>query len=479
MSILYSRSGITTYRENSTSVYGLNEIYTQTTTDRLQYRGSPRLMGMGSHLIDISHRSSPTLAFAGNFTRGKRANYTSTEHALFLMDDLNQLYAYGSNSGGWLGLQGIAGNRHNNFWSSVEPSGHYYCCGIQTTGTLWTWGYNTFGQLGHNDATQRNSPVQILGTVWKSVKPFNWTGLTQQYSPNTFAITQDNTLYAWGSNYFGMLGQNETVALNRSTPIQIPGTWIQIERSGQHAAAIKPEEGTLNVSRGQLYTWGHNNHGQLGLNDVIPRSSPTSIMGNVKYILPPNDNLNTFVKKQDGSLWGWGLNDSGQLGQNDVVPRSSPVKIPGSWQDITIKNKCVLCFQQGTGQIWGWGRNDHGQLGQYTSANFSNPVQIPGEYDPMFGFSFDGQVAHAVKRIRSEGEFYGLWGWGDNRFGQLGIGIFNSTRYSPSLVSAGSTFPPVGTVGAASTLAFWADLRLTPNISIENTQQNVYLINRL
>jgi alpha-tubulin suppressor-like RCC1 family protein len=97
---------------------------------------------------------------------------------------------------------------------------HIYAgAAIKTDGTLWTWGWNGYGQLGNNNKTTYSSPIQVPGTDWDTVK-------ITSYGYSMIAVKTDNTLWTWGRNYFGALGQNQTHnQQNRSSPIQIPGKW--------------------------------------------------------------------------------------------------------------------------------------------------------------------------------------------------------------------------------------------------------------
>ena len=129
-----------------------------------------------------------------------------------------------------------------------------------TEGGLWAWGRNYQGQLGDNTTTDRSSPVQTVsgGTNWKQVAG----GLY-----HTAAIKTDGTLWLWGDNNKVQLGDNTTT--RRSSPVQtISGgaNWKQIACGYEHTAAIKTD--------GTLWLWGHNTNGQLGDNTRTSRSSP-------------------------------------------------------------------------------------------------------------------------------------------------------------------------------------------------------------
>ena len=141
----------------------------------------------------------------------------------------------------------------------------YLHTAIKTDGTLWTWGQNYHGGLGQNDQTQRSSPTQVPGTNWAQSINSLWS---------TAAIKTDGTLWIWGTNGNGQLGQNNTTYY--SSPVQIPGTNWSIVRAGGSGYIAKKTDNTL-------WVWGDNSQGTLGLNQgpsQLPRiSSPVQLPG--------------------------------------------------------------------------------------------------------------------------------------------------------------------------------------------------------
>ena len=126
---------------------------------------------------------------------------------------------------------------------------------------IWTWGSNSLGQLGLNDATSRSSPVQVGSLT-------NWRLVSGGFN-HTAAIKTDGTLWTWGRNNYGALGLNNTTTL--SSPVQV-GTlanWWQVAGGSYHTAAVKTD--------GTLWLWGYNNLGQLGLDNITNYSSPVQV----------------------------------------------------------------------------------------------------------------------------------------------------------------------------------------------------------
>ena len=280
------------------------------------------------------------------------------------------LWAWGWNDYGQLGdntitsrsspVQTIAGGTN---WKSVAGGG-LHTAAIKTDGTLWSWGYNGNGQLGDNTITQRNSPVQTIsgGTNWKLVAG-------GQY--HTAAIKTDGTLWLWGRNSNGQLGDNTTT--NQSSPVQTisSGTNWKLVACGQyHTAAIKTD--------GTLWTWGRNDFGQLGDNTVTHRSSPVqTIAGGTNWKLVAGGTYHTAAIKSDGTLWLWGWNLFGQLGNNTVTNSSSPVQTIASgtnWKLVACGGNHTAAIKT-DGTLWSWGVNNYGQLGDNTRTQRYSPVQ--------------------------------------------------------------------------------------------------------
>ena len=191
--------------------------------------------------------------------------------------------------------------------------------GVKTDGTLFTWGNNEHGQLGQNNVdVLYSSPVQLPGTTWSSGK-YKWGG-GYRY---TTTVKTDGTLWVWGNNEYGQLGQNNKT--QRSSPVQVPGTTWKYASAGPHGYNVAATK-----TNGTLWTWGNNSEGCLGHNNVIKYSSPTQIPGTTWDRVDVGHTLVTATKT-DGTLWSWGQENFGALGHGDVVKRSSPIQIPGTW----------------------------------------------------------------------------------------------------------------------------------------------------
>jgi hypothetical protein len=208
-------------------------------------------------------------------------------------------------------------------WSEVSDNGYNSNHFLKTDGTLWNVGTNFGGVLAHNDANSvnRSSPTQVPGTQWSSISSGYY---------HAIATKTDGTLWTWGFNGTGELSQNDKV--HRSSPVQIPGTQWNTNRG--YTGGFGSGGGFGIKTDGTMWIWGRSNNGQLGQNDVVYRSSPVQIPGTQWSRVTGGPIFSNLVsaQKTDGTLWVWGYNNNGQLGLNDIVARSSPVQIPGtSW----------------------------------------------------------------------------------------------------------------------------------------------------
>ncbi|HCM34072.1 T9SS type A sorting domain-containing protein [Chryseobacterium sp.] len=301
-------------------------------------------------------------------------------------------------------------------WQSLSV-GNGFSAGIKADGTLWIWGSNDSGQIGNGTTIDRNTPILIgTATDWKSVS----IGFS-----HTIALKTDGTLWGWGRNDYGQLGDGTTIARKVPTQIGNASDWKSIHVSFNQTFAIKAD--------GTLWSWGYNYYGQLGdgttTNKLVPAQIGTAT--NWKSIEPGS--LHTFALKTDGTLWGWGYNYYGQLGDGTQVSRLSPVQIgtatdwksaaAGSYHSIALK---------ANGALWAWGSNTFGNLGDGTIINKSLPIQIGTETN-WNNISAGNGVTFATKTNGT------LWSWGNNSKGLLGNGTTGSINTTlPTQVGSSS-----------------------------------------
>jgi alpha-tubulin suppressor-like RCC1 family protein len=312
---------------------------------------------------------------------------------------------------------------------------------------LFSWGNNDAGQLGLNDKTNRSSPAQIPGGNWQISGTGNNESRNIAIMDSVYGIKSDGTLWAWGENTFGALGQNnQGNPTNQSSPIQIGSdtTWSSVGGGYRHGTAIKTD--------GTLWSWGYNYHGVLGQNNETHYSSPVQVGSDTNWSSVASGNVYTYGRKTDGTLWAWGNNGNGTLGQNSPqnANRSSPVQIPGTnWSEQYSSNQSTITAIKTDGTLWAWGRNYEGQLGQnqgHSQRNgASSPVQIPGSNWAILARGSSNRTRNPIA-VKTDGT---LWMWGSNSYGQLAQNDATPGYSSPVQVGTDTTWSttirPAGT----------------------------------
>jgi alpha-tubulin suppressor-like RCC1 family protein len=335
---------------------------------------------------------------------------------------------------------------------------------------LWVWGQNDYGEAGDGTSVAKSSPVQVAGTGanWKQVSS---SGSTESKG----AIKSDGTLWVWGNNNYGRLGNQSTVGTTVSSPITVTGggsNWKYVSM-GYHSAGIKTD--------GSLWTWGNNSVGQLGRSNVTMVSSPSQVGANTNWlyveakgwgagaktiaiksdgtlwtwglssVTPSAANASSPVQngtltswkqcsagyysvaaiRNDGTLWTWGYDNSGGLGSNGGGNRNSPqTTIAGgsNWKEIACGGIHTTAIKT-DGTLWSWGNNDYGQVGDGTIVTRSSPVQIGLGTDwKKVSCSYGSSYA-----LKTNGT---IWSWGESTKGTLGIGDV-ARRSSPVQIGTG------------------------------------------
>jgi alpha-tubulin suppressor-like RCC1 family protein len=302
-------------------------------------------------------------------------------HSLMLLSD-GTVWAWGRNQYGATGVNPSTGEVCSPTQVSLSgcavaiAAGNQLSLALLADGTVWAWGFNSNGQLGNATTTNSHTPVQVSGiTTAKAISAGNWHAL---------ALLADGTVKAWGQGNLGQMGNNTTVATN-STPVTASGSGftgiVQIAAGGDHNVARK--------SNGDIYVWGNNGFGQLGrgtgnyTQSLIPiQSTGLSSSSNIDIAAGASFSI---VLRTGGSTKVCGDNTSRQLGIQTGGVCSSTSNYPNPANGPTITNaidiwapstgKHTLAITD-TGDLYAWGSNVANQLGNGGSGNICIPALI-------------------------------------------------------------------------------------------------------
>jgi len=339
----------------------------------------------------------PSIAEISKLSAGARYN--------FVLDSNGTPLSWGYNLYGQLG-DGTTITRStlsvigaNDQWKVVS-AGNLHTMAVRIDGALFGWGWNFKGQIGDGSTVNKLLPVRVGDeNTWSSVFAGN---------QRTYATKSDGTLWAWGTNS-GTLGDGTTV--DRLTPVQIGTdanwTYIATANGGLHTLALK--------SDGTLWGWGFNWAGEIGDGTTVSKSAPVQIGTANNWIAVSAGEDHSLGLKADGTLWAWGDNTYGQLGDGTTTTRYSPVQIGTDTTWTTVVASTFASYGlKADGSLWAWGYNGNGQVGDGTTGtNRTTPVQI-GAGNTWVAVAAGDNHGLALRSDRS------LWSWGSNEYGQLG-----------------------------------------------------------
>lgn len=271
---------------------------------------------------------------------------------------------------------------------------------------VFAWGENDHGQLGDGTTTERDSPVQVTGL------PAGVSQVSASPDASFSAALAGGTVYAWGANGFGQLGNDSTI--DHYSPSAVTGLTgaVQISAGGGFMLAVD--------STGAVWSWGHNDSGQLGNGTTGPGTN-TDVAGRVSGLsgiiaVAAGDNT-SLALRSDGTVWAWGSNAQGQLGDGTTTNRDTPERVPGLTGITLIAQTGASFALRSDGTLFAWGDNGSSGLGNGTQGGFSTaPAPVPG-IPAVTGVSTSGFTTLAITAPNGT-----AWGWGNNTAGEIGDG---------------------------------------------------------
>ena len=301
---------------------------------------------------------------------------------------------------------------HAETWKQVN-SGYIHTMAIKSDGSLWGWGRNMDGELGNSKTDQTITEPLLIDDVYEWKYVCGGVGYT-------LAIQEDGSLWSWGRNYNGCLGDG--CEKHRAYPQMISQDkdWAYVFAGWNTSFAIK--------ENGELWGWGFNKNGELCIGNENDQFEPVRIGDESNWVTIDKGYLHIVALKEDGTIWGWGYTDVGQLGLGYFDTYYHPMTQIGNdddWVDIKAGFQFTIALKE-DGSIWGWGANNAGQIGLGAFTNFAfSPRQIGYDND-WVAIEAGTLFSFAVKEDGS------LWGWGANTFGVLGDGTSTKYRYYPA-----------------------------------------------
>jgi len=313
-----------------------------------------------------------------------------------------------------------------SYLNSVKAimGGEIHNVALKSDGTVWAWGWNAFGQLGNGTTNDSWTPVQ---TGLGSTPPLTSVTKLGGRPYFTLAVKSDGTIWAWGMNQFGQMGNgtvNPFSGPQATVPAMVTNSWpggainnpLQVTCGYQFGAAL--------TTNGTVWTWGSGSHGELGQGATTTGFYPAQVPGLTNITAISAGWFHILARKSDGTVWAWGNNTAGELGDGTAINRSNAVQV------LNVSNMVVVSGGDGhssalaaDGTVWKWGRNDVGELGNGTADANAHSLASKILVD-KFGAGFSNIVMVAARdyhniAVKADGS---VWMWGANDQGQCGDG---------------------------------------------------------
>jgi alpha-tubulin suppressor-like RCC1 family protein len=275
---------------------------------------------------------------------------------------------------------------------------------LKNDGTLYSFGENDFGQLGDGTTETRNKPVQVKGLA--NVIDFDTS------NSHSAAVTSDGSVWVWGLNDYGQLNSGSRSEV--LTPIKVNGLYniAKIRVGNRYNLALD--------RNGIVWFFGYNSKGQIydEPEDAIMKPMKIKELSDIEIVDIETGDFHSLALTAEGEIYAWGANDYGQLGNGTLINKYYPVIVPDleDVRYISAKGNTSSCITE-SGSAMLWGESSYPDI-----RSVSIPEEIDGIANP---YSIEANNNNIVE-VSKEGNVYSL---GSNEYGQLGNGTYNDRDY--------------------------------------------------
>jgi len=353
---------------------------------------------VSTHTISDGYMGGENIFYYADPDIGWQDVSAGNYHSLAIKN--GELYSFGHNTFGQLGT----GDNENKYlptkvgtktnWTKVY-AGNYHSLAIDSSGALWSFGSNNHGQLGLGDSLNRNVPTKVSG-VWQAFEDFNFSNLSSSssvgFDDEKFVFNySNNKQYSYEDRYLLSNGTYVISGVPSGLPLAIlnDGKQQQISYSGTNYYGSKTLTGTTNNGTYNFYYGTLTVRVSGDFEKVSTHTYNSGYMGgeNIFYY---NRQLNSWSDASAGvdfsialdhnnNLWSFGKNDHGQLGLNDDTSRNLPAKLPlSNWQSVDAGANHVLTVNSNK-ELWSFGGNNNGQLGLGDRTDRYEPTKVNSE----------------------------------------------------------------------------------------------------
>lgn len=429
------------------------------------------IVALFSTFIPVLTAPSPVIASPGVSGQAQNVVAVGANHALAI-NATGQLFAWGDNSKGQLGngtgldtnvpvAVSTAGFPADTRFMAVAAHADMSLA-LASNGQLYSWGNNDYGQLGDGSYDNRATPVEvsISGVVFTQIAVA---------STHALALAADGSIYSWGKNNSGQLGDGSNVdklvpILADTSGIAGSKVFVSIAAGSWYSSGY-----SLGVTNdGSVYGWGENSYDQLGDGTSVDQTTPvalstSNVAAGVKFAAVTSGFGHSLALTSDGRIYGWGLNWEGAIGDGSYTDHPIPVLISPSGP---MSSESVVAISAGpnhslaltaAGELFAWGSGHTGSLGNGSRADVNSPSAVATSSFPVdINFRSIAAGANTSVAISTGGQ---LFSWGYNGDGQLGLGIAPLWQPTPLAVSTSSL--PINTTFSSIAVGFDHTLALS------------------